>query len=98
LFTTDEQLPARLERMRMLLHDPVRRDEAQAIRDVLYKRRPWTDMIFLACQRQDRVGRLLALRGVAGTGSRLSMGGPGGPDLRAEKSSDKSKANSGNEG
>jgi hypothetical protein len=45
LFSYNPSLPAKLDLMRELLHDPITMDEAYALNDVLYRRRWFTDMI-----------------------------------------------------
>jgi hypothetical protein len=45
LFSFNETLPAKLDQMRALLHDPITVDEANALNDVLYRRRRFPDMI-----------------------------------------------------
>jgi hypothetical protein len=45
LFSFNESLPAKLDQMRALLHDPISVDEANALNDVLYRRRRYVDMI-----------------------------------------------------
>jgi hypothetical protein len=45
LFSIDTLLPEKLNQMRELLHDPISADEADALVDVLYKRKKFTDMI-----------------------------------------------------
>lgn len=45
LFSIDALLPEKLSQMRELLHDPITADEADALTDVLYKRKRFTDMI-----------------------------------------------------
>jgi hypothetical protein len=45
LFSFNESLPAKLFQMRALLHDPIDVEEANALNDVLYRRRRYVDMI-----------------------------------------------------
>jgi hypothetical protein len=73
LFSFNESLPAKLDRMRALLHDPISVDEANALNDVLGEGAMWTWS--RGCRTTPSQGRLLHSREIPVRRGRPPTGG-----------------------
>src|SRR5438105_10318945 len=62
MFSTDHWLLPKLDRLRMLLHDPITGDEASALLDVLYKRHYMRDLLEWLVRKSEAWSRFFSER------------------------------------